>query len=301
MRNIVIREPSDPSPFASTPFFIENENNFSPQLALHRILAGTASIIRKNSDGEDIEIIDQNINYFLPSISANTDRSLNHLMLEENFNIDEYFTFAHRESNINKIFYENIYYEICNALIEISKDQHLKSFIFIYRAYEHISYAFPMIYAQNTQSYENTFEDLKKWLSSTADSNVGEMRFKEKFLNSSFPPEELDATYTINLTGTEREKREIFQAITENCLGWGDPQQFSGDTKKYEKIDLEFKYWNKLLIGLRNRFFHLSNNGNKNILSKNLSDPDQLFSQVTKFSINYISRIFLIVHLSKYK
>lgn len=270
-------------------FFIENKT--TEFAALFRVLAGSCLITNLNSD----IAVDAKNNYFFGDFQENVGRDLSFLDdFEEGLKNSDYETHVPRQAFANKKFYNSLLSEIAGAVFNEGVEKHTSAFVHLYRAYEHLSYAFPMIYSAKAQNYIGTFENLRKWMTnSDSDGNIGELRFHKAFIGSLFKGyDEISSTIDIPILCKNEYKEKIFDALTIKVLGWKKPENYTPTTIRPDKISIQFLEFHSFIVTLRNRYFHYSNARSDNIVLEEIVESDLLFSFVNKAGLNYISTIF---------
>ncbi|MDD2271118.1 MAG: hypothetical protein PHP95_04195 [Desulfuromonadaceae bacterium] len=267
-------------------------NDSSSELSLlFRLISGTCLISNRN-----LELaVELNKNYFYSDFRNNDDNDLSFLdNFDESLKLDDYEQFINKNRHKNRKFYKPLLNEIAGCIYYEELERHTSAFVHLYRAYEHMSYAFPMIYASKTDDYIGTFENLRKWLTnSESDGNVGELRFHKSFITTLFKGSpELSSTIDIHITAKDEFKENIFNGLTQKVLCWNNSTQFTTSTVSPDKISVSFVEFHSFIVNLRNRYFHYSNARRDNIGLDDIIESDLLFSMVNKASINFIATIF---------
>ncbi|HCG7759454.1 hypothetical protein ACSTIV_10640 [Vibrio parahaemolyticus] len=263
----------------------------SEQTALFRLLSGSCDIYSKIQEQQ----VSANKNFFFSDIVENTDGNLSFLNnFEEGIELTDYHAFMAANRFRNRAFYKNILNEMVAAVYHYENGNHTAAFVHLYRTYEHISYAFPMIYSSKTDDYMRTFENLRNWMTdSKSDSNVGELRFHKSFVAAMFKDTpELASTIDIEIVSTQEYQEIIFDTLTKKVLGWKSPDKFTSATIQPSKIAVNFSEFHIFIVTLRNRFFHYSNARSDNIKIEEILDSNFLFSLVNGSIIYFISTIF---------
>ncbi|WP_298941612.1 hypothetical protein [uncultured Psychromonas sp.] len=265
--------------------------NCSEQTALFRLLSGSCDIYSNLEE----EQITQNTNFFFSDITDNTNTDLSFLDdFEEGITFADYQTFMLTNRFRNRGFYKNVLNEMVAAIYHYKKNNHTAAFVHLYRTYEHLSYAFPMIYSARTDDYLRTFENLRNWMTnSKSDSNVGELKFHKSFVATLFKnTPELASTIDIEITSSPENQEILFNTITKKVLGWKTVNDYTSSTIHPNKIAVSFSDFHSFIITLRNRFFHYSNARSDNIKIEEILDSNFLFSLVNGAIIYFISTIF---------
>jgi hypothetical protein len=259
--------------------------------ALFRLMSGSCSITNLNSD----VTVSPNQNYFFSDFRENPEQDLAFLdNFEEDITLQDYESHVSGKGFSNRKFYKSLLAELCGAVFNEAIDSHTAAFVHLYRAYEHLSYAFPMIYAAKTDNYIGTFENLRKWISnSDSDGNVGELRFHKSFVSTLFHGlPELSSTIDIHIQSRDEYKEAIFEGLAIKVLGWKRPEHYTGATTRPDKLSISFSDFHSFIVNLRNRYFHYSNSRSDNIVLEEIVESDLLFSFVNKAGMNYITTIF---------
>lgn len=284
MSNFAIEEISGSIITDDLAFFLDD--NISEKAKIYRLLAGDCLVTSEVTGASKII----KWNYFLGSRGP---RGISFLE-SDGVTISDYSEYIKSSRYENRNFYVKLLGEIENAVLYVERGHHAKAFVFIYRAYECLAYAFPMIYAAKTSDFVGTFENLKKWLNSTkSEDSVGELKFHKNFLQKLYDGEaEVNLTIDVSLRGDQLMRETIFNALALKIMKWDSPAKYHGATAKPDKICVNFLDFQEFIVGLRNRFFHYSHAHNGNITSSDLIDPDLFFSMINKPCLHYIAKIY---------
>ncbi|NTW06947.1 MAG: hypothetical protein HGA29_03785, partial [Syntrophaceae bacterium] len=204
--------------------------------------------------------------------------------LEEGISKRDYESFIDDNKFKNKKFYKAFLNELSGCIYNDEIGRHTSAFIHLYRAYEHMSYAFPMIYSARTDDYIGTFDSLKKWMTSLgSEGNVGELKFHKNFIKTLFenlPEIEDENTVDIYINSKTEYRERIFFGLVKKVLKWNDPSSYTSGTINPDKIAIKFTEYHSFIVDLRNRFFHYSNASHQNIGLDDVVESDLLFSFV---------------------
>ncbi|EMJ7327549.1 hypothetical protein [Pseudomonas aeruginosa] len=282
-------EKSD-SPFSEESPFHINERTHEYAM-IFRVLSGSCQVTNLNTE-ENVELI---TNYFYSDLRENPTGGLDFLNeFEEGMALPDYEEQINRVGFRNRKFYKSFLAELSSCIYHEHLEKHTAAFVHLYRSYEHLSYAFPMIYASKADDYIGTFESLRQWMSaSSSDGNVGELKFHKNFVASLFKGlPELSRTIDIEIKTKQEYRDSIFEALAKKVAGWNSPEKYSPETRYPDKLAIPFIEYHSFLVNLRNRFFHYSNARSDNIGLDDIVEADLLFSFVNKATLNYISTIF---------
>ncbi|HAV2137867.1 hypothetical protein I5L38_22745 [Serratia marcescens] len=213
------------------------------------------------------------------------------LLIAENYTANNLADFIDANKIINKSFYKNILSELSYYFYYQKKGVHSSAFVYLYRALEHVSYAFPMIYASKTDDFRKTFGFLKELMS--GDKKSGELGFFKSFIKAVYeddPIYESSVDFPMALT-TESEQRLVFNTLNELCGG----DMLAEATESPRLLSIKYVEVGSFIITIRNRFFHYMNGGAKNIETSRINDIDVLFSIVNKRCLYWLATVFLAI------
>lgn len=268
------------------------QNSLVPSLVLNagtrkesfliRLLTGTVSITNNYTN----EIFVQKTNYSklgkeikkIISTKPIRESLTNPLMLSD---LDFYIRTS---DHSNDVYYELLIDEICSYFFATVKDNHTTSFLHLYRIIEYISYSFPLIYSSYSRDYFGTFNRLKSYFE-TAKSELSFFeKFQEKIIDSSLLESELE----IDFTTVDPILASKYYPLLKNIL---DPSNLKTDIPN-SKISFEYQFILKLVITLRNRYFHFAIGGQRNIRSNEIIQSDIFFKLVNDEILNWITIIY---------
>jgi hypothetical protein len=263
----------------------------SPQYVLVRLLCGAITL----SDG--VTTIRQKTNY--SSIPA-TPRSVPaskciHNFLSD-FNAgDGVDGFLRSISTENRSFYQNILAEFGNFFLQTRRNCHTAAFVFLYRALEQFSYSVPLLYCSTQREYIGTFNQLKALFNTDVKGDLG---LFNKFLHQGnfIDPMELDATYQLDFTSAFGHQDRYFRATTERFT------DFSAQDPTLNQVHIKLRDVPKLLITLRNRFFHhATGEGQKNFSLAEIPKSDEYFACINDCFCNVLALVSLQSIAERYK
>lgn len=260
-----------------------------PQATLFRVLSGTCVILQEVTGQETVA----DTNYFIHHSTKNESCTLAFLdSYQEGLCALDYDQELKKRNGINRKFYNDILDEITISVISLRSERYVDAFLHLYRSYERLAYAFPMIYAAKSPDYLASFESLKKWLSNAnPDQPSGELTFLKRFL-STYEGDEQNQTIDFDITGPTAAREVIFETITKRLLGWSTPSEYLGDTTLPDKVSVPFVKIHEVLLNARNRYFHQSSGRADNLGQAHVVDADLFFSILTPPLLSYIAQLF---------
>lgn len=257
-----------------------------PEAACLRLLSGTCQILNSETE-EEVEV---KTNFLKSPYEENTDNSLDFLdEYQEGLRCSDYNNHLAARRNTNRIFYQEIFDELAVSACAAEKRHGTISFLHTYRAYERISYAFPMAYAYKSNDYLGSFDSLKSWISeSKKDSSISELGFFNKYLHAAYDQNQMSATIDIHLEGSIKIRESQFKLIRENILKW--PTGYTTEsTIENQTISVKFSEMHTLILTARNRYFHQTSGRSDNIKQKNIIDSELFFTALSRPMLNYIA------------
>lgn len=266
-----------------------NGKSDSKLLLILRLLSGSIILEHKSSSKKII----QKSNYFsadLNGYSQYWDRNFPELIAED-YTAQQLSGFVEYTKPINKKFYNDILSELSYFFYYQSKGVHSTAFVFLYRALEHVSYAFPLIYVSKTNDFSKTYNFLKDLMSGNKDT--GELGFFKSFVKKIY---ENDSIYESSidfhmLLDTESDQKKMFNLLKDLCK----ENMIADSTDKPRVLSIKYTEVGSFFITIRNRFFHYMNGGARNIESSRIGDVDLLFSLVNNNFLYWLSTILLAV------
>ncbi|KAA1186168.1 hypothetical protein [Paenibacillus sp. B2(2019)] len=260
----------------------------SKEAILFRLLLGTINV----SHNFDNITIKQRTNYSILGCKSVT--RLNHLAVLDSqvpmrdFDIVNAYFMRNR---VNTAFFEDLLSEFSNYFYQKSKKAYMSAFVHLYRAIEHLSYAFPLLYAKHSNSYKGTFNSMQSFFSN--DSNSSELKMFQEFQKTLIADSVLkNDRCSINvLASTGDQSTKIANALMSLTNGL-DVTLNGSQIQIYNKDLITF------IIRLRNRFFHLLLGSERNNLQSKDIYTDLLFKCVNEEIANWIA--YLYFEICKY-
>lgn len=230
-------------------------------------------------------------NYFINPITCNNERLVTSFYKTFKINSINDLSLLRQaitDNRQNSGVFINILFEFIHAIYAEEMKEHLKSFIHIYRLYEHMAFMFPLMYLKINSSYSQTYDSLKKFFSDGGDSELKfGKQFIDKLLGTSLLKSSVDFSFSKN---TEENKRIIKSVGYEHLVS---------DPNNLFSIPIG-EIWD-FVITIRNRYFHNLHGMGNSITAQNISDPDSFFSGINTFSLHLFSLIYLHILLSRMK
>lgn len=284
MTRYTYSEPIVKNPNVNNRFLSVVENN-RPLLKVFRLLSGT--IICNDTFTQKKHRFKTNFFYLPYQDNVN----LTQRTLLSNFEDEvplSYLNKFFKISNQNNAFYFDIISEVTNCLVSMKKHDYLKSFIYLYRLLEGVSYSFPLLYTSKNFDYKKSYKELKSFFSE--DSQAGELLFFKTFLKKTFGSEDFyNSTIDIDMIDIENEElRSSYYTIYKRHLR----SEMINDSTQDIEIKINFPDFFSFIINVRNRYFHfLQGTNQSNLSSQEIPCPDMFFKPIVNQGLNAISII----------
>ena len=249
---------------------------------LVRLLTGTLKI-RNTFTGEEIA---QQINYSrlgrefkrIPSTKPIKDA------LSSPLKIDDLENYLIKTNHINNSYYNLLLEEFCSYFISCGRNSHTKAFLHLYRVLEYISYSFPLIYSSYSRDYFGTYNKLKNYFDTSKSELLFFDSFTEKILDNLLLDAELEFDFTSLPTILSRNYYQIIKKyIDASNLIVDNPNN---------NLSFQYRLFIKLIIDIRNRYFHFAIGGQRNIKSTEIIESDYFFKLINEEVINWITIVY---------
>lgn len=202
--------------------------------------------------------------------------------------------FIRRAQLDNRLFFRDLLNEFSNYFIQEERSSHVAAFVCLYRALERLSYSVPLLYCSTQKDFTKTFDQLRACFSS---KETGELGLFNTFLRAGglIDQTTLDAVCDISFaSGSGLESR--FYAAAEKCF---DKFEIKDASRFY--LGVKFANVGKLLISVRNRFFHFASGGWQNNISlTEINDADEFFGNINPLFCNFLAIVLISIIIHKY-
>ena len=256
--------------------------NPAKEALLIRLLLGTVKV----SNILSTDRFDQFNNYSILGVRNNTIISTRIIKdcIEPESNIEKLCTYLDTTKYINNEFFENLLEEISSYFYKRTKSSATTCFVHLYRALEYISYSFPLLYASISRDYYGSFNKIKNYF----DTSKSELLFFDEFTKKLLDEELLEAELTLNFnTLSDSINRNHFNIIKMILTTDRIEDEVAGVS-----ITTSYEHLIKLVIDLRNRYFHFAIGGQRNIRSSEIVESDIFFSIINEEILNWITIIY---------
>lgn len=182
-------------------------------------------------------------------------------------------------------YYGELLEEICQSLWRTKKGEHTIAFLHIYRFLEHISFAFPLLYASRTADFGGAFSSLKEFFTG---GSSGELGFFRKFIQASIDPASLGRGVKIDFRNINPVYKSNIYSVIKRQI---QPDQIISAVEDVE-IEIKNEAIIDLFISLRNRYFHYNATNQANISVNEIGDSDELFLCINQVAMNWLAILY---------
>lgn len=247
-----------------------------------RLLTGTLNI-KNDFTSEEVS---QKINYAklgreykrIPSTKPIKDCLSNPLLLVD---LEQYLI---KTNHINDSYNVLLIEELCSYFISMKRSSYTKAFLHLYRILEFISYSFPLIYSSFSRDYFGTYNKLKNYF----ETSKNELLFFDSFLEKVLDNTLLDSELEIDFSSLNSTLARNYYNIIKTYIK--DENLIINITNT--KLSFQYKYLFKLIVDIRNRYFHFAVGGQRNIKATEIIESDYFFKLINEEVINWISIVY---------
>lgn len=227
------------------------------------------------------------------SVLTEIENSINRLF--ENITNEDYSRFFISERR-NTSFYESVLIEVISFLIEREKQNYILSFLYLYRAFEEIAVAYPLIYSAKNGDYLKSFNHIKDFLTN---NSSGELKFLERFLELLLSEEVRESEMIFDYSEFYRkdeegnlgdQAKELLKNLG-HCIKNFEEVKIT-DTSDQGIYKVKFKNIFNIIINFRNRFFHKLR-GSKEFIEHKESDINSILSYSLNIFIIFFAKVTL--------
>ncbi|GAA5527764.1 hypothetical protein [Herpetosiphon gulosus] len=262
------------------PFTLQISSNIIYKALNVRLLSGFLDIKCEFSN----KILKQRNNYFILPFKKNERFSWNIIENSINpFTIIEFDKAVMRSRSKNFMFHREIFFEFCHYFYQKSINNHVSSFVHIYRILERISYCLPLMWASRTKNFEGTFEKLQIFFA----KDKKELTIFDNFMKDITEDTNLDVTVDFNILSQHPSWGEIYYKTIEKVL---EANVYS--KTPYSQIKTTNRHIIKMIINIRNKYFHFLTGKNESFDSGSIVDPNEFFGIVNENFLNWLSFIY---------
>ena len=145
-----------------------------------------------------------------------------------------------------------------------------------------------MLYASKATDYIGTFTKLQNYFK----GSNSELKFFNLFIDDFFEDEFLKYKVKIDITAHNEYIQKSYYTILKNLCVTNDPKIEMYNLDEFTGFTIENKHTINLMIHLRNRYFHFSSGGQRNISSAELIEPNHFYSLLNDHFANWLAVVY---------
>ena len=137
-------------------------------------MCGTVDLQEKNSS----KLIKPRTNFIKPGVNfrLNTTTKISKFIFDNDLSVQDVEDVLKKIRHNNKNFWTNLRDQLCLLLLAFKQKKHVECFLIIYRIFEKISIAVPLIYASIQSEYSKAHKFLKSLNSGSNDGELAAFR-----------------------------------------------------------------------------------------------------------------------------
>jgi hypothetical protein len=283
-RTFQLVEPFEHQQGLSAPFLCGQP--VSAPVEIFRMLNGTLDIVRKD-DGSRVKCRQNHIS-LKPSSGRTSDRKISHSLFGEDVTVSDARKIISALSQSYRKFFSELSCEIEHCIFLQRRNHHVESFLHFYRSLEKLAVAFPVMYI----TAKGDFHQIHSLLKPLFTKDGGELSFVSKF--SDYLSDKSDVLGEYKLTFEfQKDSQPIICDELDQILRGG--KIIDAIEREDSKFYLPYRYVGPLLIECRNRLFHNSNSGQRNIDIDRLGGAATVCGGLVKTGLHWLALTYLEV------
>jgi len=231
------------------------------------------------------------------SVVGNARRRLETLgnALGEGLSCDELAGLCETNKRRNVQFFFALADELAWLLTCQKREEHISSFVYLYRTLEAIAFSFPMIYATKSRDFRLSFEQMRKNFSEK--ENQGELAVFKQFVHSISDGELQRVTYHLDISGLDAAViaalKKTLERICPKLMKQDDPMIVVDS--EAGMVTVPFLAMPDFIVSIRNAFVHLQSGSSRNIAANEIYDIEDFLRQIVREGLEFVCTVFLVV------
>jgi len=187
-------------------------------------------------------------------LSGNTVKKIVELAFDGDLNAGEVGTYLTKSANANRAFWEELRTEICFCLSANKSQRHVEAFLHLYRIFELVSVALPLIYATKVADFRDAVRFIKSLSKNERDQDLAILRYFSEEISRSGSFAGLSIDYSFDKIDSSarahlRSQLDSFVLNSKNI-------SHTGFASPNDGVSIEFKSVSSFMVSCRNRLFH---------------------------------------------
>lgn len=219
---------------------------------MHEVLRLITGSVDLKANGQRVKISENLLKTFKGRSSSAS--RYTKFIFDNQINVDDYSSFLYKYERKNIAFFDNLKCELALCLLSKKRLRYSESFLYLYRILEHISLAFPLMFALTHDEFRHSYAFLRSLLNNDKEGELKVLRNAMQKLadqaglssmNFEFSVAGLDVEYV------ERLKLELDEAVKPSVSGM--EFEVPGSETLFR---VPFNSMSSFFVTVRNRLFH---------------------------------------------
>lgn len=249
-RTYKLKEPNPERVFPS-PFGVGNDG--VPAFECLRLLSGLVDLERRE-DGGVLKLRYCYLSQKNRRPSAKSIDSIIDIIFDGDLSASDAEGFLHRSSNDNRKFFEELSAELCFCITANKKKASVESFLHLYRIFELISVALPLVYASQMADYREAMNFIKSLSASDRDQDLSVLKyFSESIVKRNSTLRSLTIDFPFGV-GDRKLSQELIRQLSNYVFH--DKKIIYSVFDDESGVSISFQSIPRFVVSCRNRLFH---------------------------------------------
>lgn len=178
----------------------------------------------------------------------------------------------------NHGFFSSVFDEVSRSIAYLNINQGLSAFAHLYRAFETLSYSFPLYHARQNKTYLKAYDQLKRYFKG------GELDFCSNFIREIINEDPL--------TSADTRRMSFLSPLSNQQIAYFADHHRSLSVLHPCDVEVNLADVFDFIVKLRNHYFHQLSGSNFSLDSRVVPRSDQFFVPPTEIGIGLIGIIF---------
>ncbi len=187
-------------------------------------------------------------------LSVNTIEKIVELAFDGDLSAEEVGTYLTKSANTNRAFWEELRTELCFCLSAKKKQRHVEAFLHLYRIFELVSVALPLIYATKVSDFRDAVRFIKSLSKNERDQDLSILRYFSEEISKSGSFSGLSIDYSFE--EIESSARAYLRTQLDSFVLSSANIFHTGFEIPNDGVSIEFKSVSSFMVSCRNRLFH---------------------------------------------
>lgn len=187
-------------------------------------------------------------------LSVSTIDNLVQLVFDGDLGTSDVERYLTKSKNTNRTFWEELRTEICFCLFAKKKDNYVEAFLHLYRIFELVSVALPLIYATKIADFRKAVRFIKSLSKNERDKDLSILRYFSEEISNTGSLSGLSIDYSfekLDLSARSHLRSQLDSfVLSENNI------KHSGFASPNDGVEIEFRSVSSFMVSCRNRLFH---------------------------------------------